>query len=356
MTFAHRILASCSIACLLLGASEAFAQQTIRLTVAAGSPPTVTPAKMTKKVFIPEVNKRLKASGQNVKIEWTEAYNQTLAKFNEVFEAVEEGVAHVGVLLKNFEESKLPLEQYPSSIPFGITDTTEMSKADRSIRAKIPEMDAQFLKYNQVVLAHATGESQQLFTNFPVQKVEDLKGHKIGGSGALGLALRGTGAVLVTASMASSYTDIANGVYEGYVIHEGLAQPYKTYQVARYVAHADFGASVVGALSINKNTWDGLPKPVQAVFREAADVWLQEYVKWDQKKTETATAALKKEGVKTTKLPPAERQKWAKIMPNIAQEWAEAVEKQGLPGRKVLTAYMDEVRARGKPVREWDKE
>ena len=91
MTFAHRVLAGGVAACPLSFAADPSAQQTIRLTVAAGPPATLTPAKMTKELFIPEINKRLAASKQNVKIEWTEAYNQTLAKFNEVFEAVEEG-------------------------------------------------------------------------------------------------------------------------------------------------------------------------------------------------------------------------------------------------------------------------
>jgi hypothetical protein len=44
-------------------------------------------------------------------------------------------------------------------------------------------------------------------------------------------------------------------------------------------------------------------------------------------------------------------------MPNIAKEWADALEKDGQPGRKVLTTYMDEVRALGVPIaRHWDRE
>jgi TRAP-type transport system periplasmic protein len=357
MTFAHRVVAGGVAACALLFAGEASAQQTIRLTVAAGSPITVTPAKMTKEVFIPEINKRLAASDLKVKIEWTEAYNQTLAKFNEVFEAVEEGVAHVGVLLTNFEESKLPLEQYGSAIPFGISEPRAMQKADQRIRSKVPEMDAHFTKYNQVVLAHSAGESQQMFTKFPLTKLEDLNGHKIGGSGALGLVIRGTDAVLVTASMASSYTDIANGVYEGYVINESLAHPYKTYQAAPYFTRTDFGCSTVGAISVNKKTWDGFPTAVKDIFHQAAQAWTDQYILWEEKKIIEARAAMAKEGVKSSVLPAAEREKWAKRLPNLAKEWVDAVEKQGLPAKRILTAYMDEVRASvGKPVREWDKE
>jgi hypothetical protein len=43
-------------------------------------------------------------------------------------------------------------------------------------------------------------------------------------------------------------------------------------------------------------------------------------------------------------------------MPNIAKEWAERADKEGLPGSKALASYMAELRKAGaKPVRDWDK-
>jgi hypothetical protein len=55
--------------------------------------------------------------------------------------------------------------------------------------------------------------------------------------------------------------------------------------------------------------------------------------------------------------PEAERKKWADVMPNIAKEWAAAMEKQGLPGNKALAAFMSEARKAGiKPVRDWDRD
>ena len=44
-------------------------------------------------------------------------------------------------------------------------------------------------------------------------------------------------------------------------------------------------------------------------------------------------------------------------MPNIAKEWAERIDAQGLPGSAVLAAYMDEMRAQApNPVRNWDQD
>ena len=44
-------------------------------------------------------------------------------------------------------------------------------------------------------------------------------------------------------------------------------------------------------------------------------------------------------------------------MPNVAQEWATGVEKNGYPGRKVLEAHMEEIRAlKVEVARHWDRE
>jgi TRAP-type C4-dicarboxylate transport system substrate-binding protein len=338
-----------------LASAPALAQQTIKITLVSAPPPTVTPTKVTKEFFVPEVTKRLQ--GSPYKIEWTEAYSQTLAKFTETFETVEEGIAQIGVQLKNFEEAKLPMEQYASMIPFGATDPKVAYQIDRNVRAKVPEMQAAFLKYNQVALAHAASTSMQMMTKFPLTKVDDLKGRKIGGSGALAQVLRGTGAVIVTANMAQSYTDISNGVYDGYPIGITQGYPYKTYQAAPYYTEVGFGATLVGAITINKKTYDALPAQVRKVIEDTATEWSNAYYASEQQRTTQLFELMKKEGMKASQFPAAERQKWAMMMPNIAKDWAQNLDKKGEPGTKVLTTYMNELRAAKVPlVREWDKQ
>ena len=349
----RRLAMAVGLAALVAG--PALAQQTIKLTVAGAPPPTVTPVKITKEFFVPEVTRRLQGSGYQ--IAWTEAYSQTLAKFTEVFETVEEGIADIGVQLKNFEEAKLPLEQYSSMIPFGATKAGVAYDVDFKMRAKLPEMQAVFLKYNQIALAHGASDSRQMLTKFPLAKMEDLRGRKIGSSGALGHVLRGTAAVNVTANMAQSYTDILNGVYEGYPIGILQAFPYKTHQAAPYFEKIDFGSSLVAALSINKKTWDSLPAQVRDVIQTVATDWARVHIASEEERSAQAFAQMQKEGMKVIAFPDSERKRWARMMPNIAKEWAQDLDKKGEPGTKVLTAYMDELRAANVPlVREWDKE
>ena len=96
---------------------------------------------MTKGYFVPEVDKRIAASGKDFKIEWTQAYSFTLANFHEVLEAVEEGIADVGVQIHVFEESKLPLENISTYVPFGTANVHALTQVMRDVRKKVPEME-----------------------------------------------------------------------------------------------------------------------------------------------------------------------------------------------------------------------
>jgi hypothetical protein len=52
-----------------------------------------------------------------------------------------------------------------------------------------------------------------------------------------------------------------------------------------------------------------------------------------------------------------DRQAWVNAMPNIAREWADGLEAQGVPARDFMKAYMEGLRARGEAsVRDWDAE
>ena len=70
-----------------------------------------------------------------------------------------------------------------------------------------------------------------------------------------------------------------------------------------------------------------------------------------------AVEEFKKAGGKVYDLPEAERKKWAMTMPNVAKEWADGLEKDGIPGKAILADYMDRMRAAKQPImRDWDKE
>jgi TRAP-type C4-dicarboxylate transport system substrate-binding protein len=113
----------------------------------------------------------------------------------------------------------------------------------------------------------------------------------------------------------------------------------------------------VPSLEINKDAWKKLPEHARKIIQDVSQEWAVRTTTMDRDRVKHDTEEMVKKGVKVSEMSFAERQKWAKAMPNVAKEWAADMDKQGLPGSKLLSAYMDEVRASGKPVvREWDKQ
>ena len=343
-------------AVLLAAAQQTSVAKEYKLTVAGAPPAIVTPSFVTKTFFVPTVTKRAKACGDTLTI--NEAYGQTLAKAGETLEAVEEGIAHIGMILRNFEEAKLPLDQYASVMPFVVSDPRVMNEIDMAVRKKVPAMNKMYARYGLVYLAGSSEHSWQLFTTFPVKRYEDLKGHKIGGSGSLGNFIRGTGAVLVNSAMQDSYTSIKNGLYDGYPINMYLAFPYRTYQAAKYYTVTNFGTTSVAALTVNAKTWATFSPCLQKAFRDTAAEWSRQYVKTNDARLAKFSGIVKKKGGNVfTTLSQAERKRWAMTLPPMAKQWAAALEAKGLPAKAVIKAFMEEARARGiKPARDWDKE
>jgi TRAP-type C4-dicarboxylate transport system substrate-binding protein len=96
---------------------------------------------------------------------------------------------------------------------------------------------------------------------------------------------------------------------------------------------------------------------VKKVLKEVAvdyrNVVAQAAIDLSDKSTKTYLA----KGGKITELPDEAKKEWADSMPNIAKNLADDVEKRnGYPAHKILSAYMDAMRAGGaKPMRDWDK-
>jgi len=330
--------------------------KTLKITVAAPAPAVVTYVKLAKERFIPEVNKRIAATGKDFKIRWVEAYGSSLAKPYETMEAVEENIAQMGLLVKNFEEAKLSLDQYPVMAPFTNESMAQIVDIDARLRDKIPGMNEVYRKHGLEFLVSGVTPNYNLFTTFPVKSIDDLKGRKIGVSGVLGQYFRGTDAVTVNSAMIHSFTSIRSGVFQGYPISIALAFPFKTYEAAKFYTQTDFGVGGSTAMVVNQVTWKKIPDYAKKIMLDLAADWPKWMVVADTAKTKKFAGIMKKKGVKFSKLSAKERMRWVKAMPNVAQEWAARQDKKGLPGSDVMTSYLAELRGmKVNMLRDWGK-
>jgi len=354
-TMKPRRLLLATAAALALGGltAPAQAQQTIRLTAAAGHPPVFLWIKLVDEFFIPEVDKRLAAAGKH-KIDWTKAWGGTLIKLGSESKGIADGVADFGFVGTIFEAPKFPMQNVSYFAPFGTDDIAVITKVVNDMQTSIPAMGQAWTKNGLVYLGGAALDAYHIWTSFPIKSVDDLKGKKITAPGPAANWIRDTGAVAVAGNLNTYYEDIKSGVSNGVITFATGAWGAKVHEVAPYITKVNFGSQYAGGLAMNKGRFDRLPPEVQKVFREVAGEYQQRFA---AAQAETAAALLKKmegAGAKISELPAAERKRWADTLPPIAKTWAADLQAKGMPGDLVLNGFMDGLKKAGaQPARDW---
>lgn len=337
-------------------AGIAQAQQVIKLTAAAGHPPTFLWVKTLDETFIPEVDKRLAAGGNKFKIEWTKAWGGTLIKLGNESKGIADGVADLGIVSTVFEAARFPLQNVSYYAPFGTDNIQLVAKTIADLQKSVPAMADAWGKNNLVYLGGMSLDTYHVWSKFPITRIEDLQGKKISAPGPSANWIRGTGAVGVAGSLNTYYEDIKSGVSDGALTFVTGAWSAKLHEVAPYVTRINVGSQFAGAVAMNKNRFDRLPPEVQAAIRDAADAWTTQYATAQAAQATALMQNMVAAGAKVSDLGDAERKRWADALPPMGKTWAADAQGKGLPGSEVLNAYMGALVKSGANVpRDWSK-
>jgi TRAP-type transport system periplasmic protein len=329
--------------------------KTWKMTVASGHPPIFAFISTIHDYFIPYVNEKLAPLGH--KIEWKEAYGGTVAKIGGELEAVQSGVVEIANFGTVFEAAKMPLHGVTYFVPFGTDDMDIVIDVMTEMQKTIPAVGDEWTRYNMVYLGGSALDTYQIFAKYPVRSVDDLSGHKFAAPGPAANWFKGTGGVPVSSNLPEYYNSIQLGVFDGAAVFGSGAMGIKLFEVAPFVAMVNIGAQFGGGMAINKKLFDSLPAEVQKVLLEGGEYYGKKFGEVQTAKVKGAMGAMKKAGTTFIPFSDEERAKFAHKLPNIPMEWAQSMEAKGLPGKKVVRAYLDGMRKRGvKLVRDWDKE
>lgn len=330
---------------------------TIRLTIASSHSTNLAWIGTMHTLVVPETNRRLAARGSPHRIRWTEAYGGSLYKYDSTLEAIEIGLTDMGWVGTLWELSKMPLQNVTYYVPFSSDDYYAIFDVVNELHRTMPAMRDAWTAQNQRFLGANALDSYHLMTNFPVNRLEDLRGRKILAPGPAATWLEGTGAVAVDGGLTTYYTQIQTGVADGVLTILTGAPAYRIHEVAPYITLVGLGGQVSGALSINLDTWNRLPADVQEVLAELGPEYSRGVADDLTRRYENGLARMRDDGAIITPLPAEQKEKWLAAMPDIATRWAEATEARGFPAGEVLRAYMEGIRARGgTPLRDWDRE
>ncbi len=325
-------------------------------TVVAGHPPIFRWVRMIPEAFIPAVNAALAGTGHAMT--FSEQYGGAVAGVGEELEAVEAGLAELGTCQALFDPAKLGPQNVTYYTPFVSDDARAVSNVIHALHLNEPRMTEAYTENGVVYVgAPIAIDDYLLMTTFPVETMADLQGRKIAAPGAAINWLSGTGAVGVAGNLTTYYNEIKTGVYEGVLVFASAALPGKLYEVAPYVTKLGLGAQFAGALCANEAWWSGLPEEVRAALRKGADAAQAWYMDALEAAVAKAFEGMAAGGAKISDAPTQMRLTWAEGMDNAAKAWAAKLDGEGKPGKQILSAYMDGMRAAGaKPLRDWDKE
>lgn len=358
-TFSRRASLGALVAAgvIAVSVSAQAAPKRINLTVIDGYPPKAMWVEQFIKFFIPEVDKRLKAKGNYV-IRWNKAFAGAIVKPKGVLKGLESGLGDIGIVTTVFHPDKVPLQAIAFVTPFTTTNPLLLTRTLDEMAAKFPQVGAAWEKYNQVYLTNGVViDTYQLALKKPIKSLSDLKGVKIAGAGVNLRYLQNIGAVGVGGSLVTFYHKMKTGVVEGAMVWPEAIMAFKIHEVGPYMLDAQLGAVNSKAITVNKDVWKKLPDEVKGVLKDVSIAYRDHIARVAEARGQEAYGAFKKAGGTIIKLSSAERDAWAKGMPNIAKEWAARLDKQGQPGSAILSWYMDKMRAAGeKPARNWDKE
>jgi TRAP-type C4-dicarboxylate transport system substrate-binding protein len=324
----------------------------------SGNAPAFVPIGAAQDAFAPKVDEILAKSGK-YKISWVHAYSGQIVKPRGELEGVQTGLGEIGIVPGPFFQDKLSLIQIGYNTPFVSSDVDVVTAGMNHLREKFPEVGRQAERFNQVYLMlTSTADDYGLFSKREITKFSDLKGMKIGAVGANQPWVTSAGAVPILVDLATTYNSLQTGIYEGIVLWQQAMASFKLCEVAPFRLDAKFGSVSNIAMSVNKDAWNKLPEEVRSALKTAAPVWSAENDKRVKaggvKGREFCEQTYKQ---KTTTLTPEEKKTWAAALPPMGKNWAKQQDAAGLPGTKILTAWMDFMREKKQPIlRHWDKD
>ena len=349
------LIALCAVPLTMGGVSRA--QQVVPLTVIDAYAPTALWVRVFMNYYMPEVDRRLAETG-NYQIDWNSAFGGTVAKTGGVLEALQYGLADIGIITSPFHPDKVPFYNISYVTPLVTADIGLVARTVDTLVERYPQLRQEWDDYNQVFLTAAGAiDTYQVLMNQPIESLEDFRGKKICGVGLNLRYVQGLGSAAVSSNLGDFYNNIATGLTEGTVAWAESAVAYKLYEVAPYMIDIRLGAVTSKVITMNRRTYERLPEEVRDVLVETAIDYRDELARETDRRAESSREAFVALGGTIQPLTDEQRRIWADSLPNMAKEWAEGLEARGLPGRQILRDYMDIMRANNQPiVRHWDRE
>ena len=306
--------------------SEKEAEKTYEFNYAVFFPATHLQAK-TAEEWGKEVESR---SNGRIKISFY--HGGTLTKAAQTYEAVETGVADIGMSAFAYTRGRFPLLEgldLPVGYPDGVTAT---KIANEMVKKYQPEE----LSGVHVLYLHAHGPGI-LASRKKAETVSDMSSMKIRATGLSAKIVSAIGGTPVSMSQGDTYESLQKGVVDATFCPIETLKGWKQGEVIDYVIDTKSVGYTTSMFAVmNKAKWESLPADLQDIITEVSSEWIvKQGEAWDESDRQ-GEAYVKELGKTFISLSSEENSKLTAAMEPVYKEYADAAEAKGLPGADFL--------------------
>jgi TRAP-type C4-dicarboxylate transport system substrate-binding protein len=272
------------------------------------------------------------------KIEFDILWGGVLGTWENQIDNIKAGTFDIGPISPSFLEAKAPLMS-SGELPFISSNVVAYGKAALEW-LKMPELENEMAAWNQKLLFFTVAPDQEYWGKKSIRSLDDFRGLRAWSGGVFGRALSALGGTPILVPVTELGMGLQRGTFDGIFTGKHLHLAQETYLFSKYRVTPGFGAGIQG-ISINLDTWNGIPSDLQKVMLDEAQKVPEMYIEiyGDIEKKLQAKSAGKVEFITLSRKLQAEIA--ALAGKPIWEEYIKEKEAKGLPARRVVERLLE---------------
>lgn len=256
----------------------------------------------------------------------------TLTAAPQVYEGVVTGISDIGMSCFAYTPGRFPLLE-GLDLPLGYPNGRIATRAATDMARKYAPAE---IADTQLLYVHAHGPGI-LASKKPVQKLEDMAGLKVRGTGLSAKIIASLGGVAVGMSQPETYEALQKGVVDATFCPVETLKGWKQGEVISHVTDSScIGYTTAMFVVMNKAKWDSLPTDIQEIIMAVSEEWVENHgAAWDEA-DEEGLAFITQLNREVISLAEEEQARWTAAVQPILDEYVAGCESKGLPGAELL--------------------
>jgi TRAP-type C4-dicarboxylate transport system substrate-binding protein len=270
------------------------------------------------------------------KIQITPYTNGSLLAQNDIFDGVINGVADMGFIQASAlaDRLKITLLLEQPGLDYNGSQAGSYVMREYLNTLKPKELD------DVIWMMPCNTAPNSIVSTAPIHTIADVKGKQIRAVGVAAGAISSLGGVPVSMALPELYESLRNGLLDGAWIVPAAVGNANIDEVAKYQIIVPIGGACQFVV-MNKDTFGQMPQAQQDLFMELANEVFEEYVTTYMEDYAGVEAhAMSVKGFKAmeelTYLEGAELQRWRDATSHLAEDYAAALDAEGLDGTGAL--------------------